>query len=128
MKKMFVYGSLKKGFFNHFRFGFGDKAVFLGTSIAHDVSLVALNPHYPHAFVNKGGIVRGEVYELDDKEIEDSIEWMEQGAGYTQHKVVLDEGEGEAVMYVADTNTARYIDEAITERNLPLLEEWKEAA
>jgi gamma-glutamylcyclotransferase (GGCT)/AIG2-like uncharacterized protein YtfP len=124
--KLFVYGSLKRGFFNHHRFGFGAAAKFLGTSIAHDVSLVALNNHYPHAFINKGGVVRGEVYELEDKEIIDSLDRMEDGAGYERHLVMLAGGEP-ATMYVASSHTAMEIAKAIKGRKLPLLEEWREA-
>jgi gamma-glutamylcyclotransferase (GGCT)/AIG2-like uncharacterized protein YtfP len=97
---LFVYGSLKKGFFNHNRFGFGTYAKFLGKGTARNVSLVRMGSlPYPHAFKNEGGEVRGELYELKDKRIAAALEDMEIGAGYQPLTVTVNGRE--ATMYVA---------------------------
>lgn len=122
--RLFVYGSLKKGFFNHNRFGFGDAAKFVGEGTASGVSLVRLGDlPYPHAFVNEDGQVKGEVYDLDDERIANAIDAMEHGAGYHPHTVNVNGDD--AVMCVADdwTVNAR-IKPALA--GAKIMEEWKE--
>jgi gamma-glutamylcyclotransferase (GGCT)/AIG2-like uncharacterized protein YtfP len=123
--RLFVYGSLKKGFFNHNRFGFGDAAKFLGSAVARDVSLVRLgNLPYPHAFKSEGGEVVGEVYELEDTRIADALDQMERGAGYEPLLVQIDEEGEEAMMYVADDWT--YNNRIKPAVGGTIMREWKE--
>lgn len=123
--RLFVYGSLKKGFFNHDRFGFGRSATLLGEGVVKDVSLVRLgNLPYPHAFKNAGGEVKGELYELNNPDIAEALEDMERGAGYMPHLVTIN-GE-DALMYVADGWTEKHRIRPALANNAEFITEWKE--
>lgn len=104
--KLFVYGSLKRGFFNHTRFGFNKIATLIGEAMVSGVSLRHLSGYpYPHAVLDPNGVVEGELYELDrDSYPAESIERMELGAGYKPVEVVavVNEREHTAKMYVAN--------------------------
>lgn len=103
--KLFVYGSLKRGFFNHGRFGFSDVAKFIGPAVARDRALLQLrNLPYPHAVEEPEQEVVGEVYELDDEYALRNISRMERGAGYYAKETMVECGESifPATMYVAD--------------------------
>jgi gamma-glutamylcyclotransferase (GGCT)/AIG2-like uncharacterized protein YtfP len=75
--RVFMYGSLKRGFFNHGRMG---PQKFVGPATAKGFTLVSLGP-YPGAVRARGRRVFGEVYDLTSRQYED-IERMERGAGY----------------------------------------------
>lgn len=121
--RLFVYGSLKRGFFNHYRFGFGYKAKFLGEAEAQGVSLVHYKGlPYPHAALHEGGSVKGELYELDDEFVLRSLDRMERGAGYKGVMVdVSVEGQdlSPALMYVVDTKGMNFDTSRGT-----VIEEW----
>lgn len=123
--RLFVYGSLKKGFFNHDRFGFGDAATFLGEGTASGVSLVRLGDlPYPHAFVNEGGEVKGELYELEDTRIADALDAMERGAGYESRQVQVNGAD--ATMYVADERIRAFRIVPALAAGAEPIQEWKE--
>lgn len=108
MRTIAVYGSLKKGCYNHKRFG-------LGEPMAHaEVSgSMYVNPHqgYPRLF--KPGIKTGgardkaypvEIYEVSDN-LYRTLDMMEQGSAYTPTVVAFDvEGRGlvEATVWFCD--------------------------
>jgi gamma-glutamylcyclotransferase (GGCT)/AIG2-like uncharacterized protein YtfP len=125
MTTLFVYGSLKRGFFNHNRFGFDKAARFIGEGTAEGVGMVRLGRMpYPHAYHAPGMRIAGELYKLHNKRVEEAIEQMEIGAGYKPIEVQV--GEHTAKIYVADDNTARYIHQQIEEGKAEALVEWRE--
>ncbi len=60
MKKVFVYGTLMKGFNNH---GLLKDAKFIGKAIISDYALYCVTPYYPGIVRQYGSAVNGEVYE-----------------------------------------------------------------
>lgn len=63
--KLFVYGTLKKGFYNHF---YLKNAKYLGKAkTLHPYPLIAPKRYYPYLVdkKGKGKIVKGELYEVD---------------------------------------------------------------
>lgn len=121
--KLFVYGSLKRGFFNHDRFGFSGAAEFLGEGTASGVALTQLRGMpYPHAFKYPDSVVKGELYELNNKQIADALDRMERGAGYVPHDVEVN---GElATMYVANDEVAAHSIFKDGKPSGKVLEEW----
>lgn len=81
MKRLFVYGTLKKGRYNHERFGM-DHATFVRIATINGYSMYT-NGIYPAAVKGKDSdSIVGEVYDVPD-ELYDRIERMETYAGYT---------------------------------------------
>lgn len=103
--KLFVYGSLKRGFFNHTRAGFDKEATFVAPATARGVALKHIDGYpYPHATEDTIGTVRGEVYEVDTNgSMMDYIRRMEQGAGYKEITVpvTVDGAEDTASIFVS---------------------------
>ncbi len=96
MTKLFVYGSLKKGKFNHTRYDF-HKSKFLGGDKVQDFALVQKHP-YPFCIEEKGCVVIGEVYEVND-EVMEGLDRMEKGAGYKRVDIIT-KGGVKACIYV----------------------------
>lgn len=81
---LFIYGSCKKGFYNHSRFGL-DKVPFKGTHIIKGFHLIDLGA-YPGLInsPNGEGKVRGELYEVEKNSADFKIlDKVERGANYT---------------------------------------------
>lgn len=101
--RLLVYGTLKKGFFNHTRYGFGEKSKFLGAAEVNGYSLV--QPErvpFPYCIANCDGTVKGELYDVPDDVIQ-SLDYMEAGAGYKRVQVTLTNAK-KAYIYVDGTN------------------------
>lgn len=95
MVLMFVYGSLKKGYWNYYNYGL-DKEMFVGNAKLHNAEIYDLGA-FPAITPtdNRENVVYGEVYDVLNKETVDRITAMETGAGYTVKEkfVVMDNGE-----------------------------------
>jgi len=76
--KLLVYGTLKKGYYNHDTFL--STAKYLGERKVHGYTLYSLGS-YPTAVKEKDSYINGELYEVDNNTMH-SILWMERGAGY----------------------------------------------
>lgn len=63
MMKVFVYGTLKKGYSNH-QFYMND-AKFIREATASGFSMVN-GPGFPFAFKKKDSLIQGELYEIDE--------------------------------------------------------------
>lgn len=92
---LFIYGSLKKGEYNHKRFNFHKIAQRLGAATTRDLTLYTPDAvPYPIALRNPvpGKVVRGELYWVDDRTADGqallySLLQMELDAGYTVAEV-----------------------------------------
>lgn len=86
--KIFIYGSIKKGFYNHERFNF-HKLPFLGEKTLKNHCLLNLGV-YP-GMVSNGNpsdSVKGEVYEIDSSGEDFAfLQEVEENAGYSLAKV-----------------------------------------
>lgn len=105
MSKVFIYGSLKKGFFNHARFDFDKKTKFLGNAILKGAKMYDLGS-YPCIVLtsNKTDVVHGELYEYLDSECEEKIKNMELGAGYTEVEVDISGEKYKTFIFEKDPN------------------------
>lgn len=101
MNCCFFYGTLKRGHYNNERFSGKLKFVCIGS--VYDHALVSQNAYYPHAIELQGGIITGEVFDLDDATLA-SINSMEFGAGYKIKSVGVRTEHGfiECLMYYSD--------------------------
>ncbi len=94
---LFIYGSLKKGEYNHKRFDFHKIAQRLGAATTRDLTLYTPDAvPYPIALRNPvpGKVVRGELYWVDDRTADGqallySLLQMELDAGYTVTDIVV---------------------------------------
>ena len=82
----FVYGTLKKGQFNHTRYGFDQKTKYLGEGVLDGAKLYDLGG-CPAIILtkNKRAKVYGELYECSDSELLQNIRFME--GSYLERKV-----------------------------------------
>ena len=100
MKNVFVYGSLKKGLFNHSLISENPRNRFIRKGFVYGYSLYVLHSYpaiKPASSTNK---IYVELYNLTD-EVFDFIDRMERNAGYTPVEVVDDEGKS-GIIYVYD--------------------------
>lgn len=109
MTKLFTYGTLKKGHYNHDRF-----ADTLGTEIeAEDkvlgFALVQDNDFYPTAIQKENHEVIGEVWDVTDPVLWKTLERMEIGAGYKMQKVTTEKGH-EVTIFYSDRFTAKELE------------------
>lgn len=91
---LFVYGSLRKGQYNHIRYEIDmRRLVFLGMGKTKpEFTLVDFGP-YPGLYAGGSTAVVGELYELDaEHHMAKCIEYMEVGAGYRQQDITLEDG------------------------------------
>lgn len=89
--KVFVYGTLMRGRTNHACLN-GSR--FLGTGKVEGLGLYNVTPFYPGAVREEGGVVLGEVYEIDAATLAD-LDYLEgNGMLYRREKfpVVLETG------------------------------------
>lgn len=99
---VFFYGTLKRGHYNYERFKSG--LCYLQSDAVDNYSLVEANPYYPHAVVDVGGVIYGEVFQVMDERTFNSIDNMELGAGYKQELITTVGGKS-CIMYLS-TNKA----------------------
>jgi len=79
--KIFVYGTLKKGFYNHSCLG--NNCKFLGNKKILGYTLHDTGKGYPAAVETKNKFITGELYDISPTQYK-SIKAMELGAGYEE--------------------------------------------
>ena len=99
MHKVFIYGTLKKGFPNYDRY-MHEKYYICKCKTIDPYPLVVANKYYSPVLINEKGngvIVSGELYEIDKRTIErlDRLEGVDTDWGYTKHTIdiITDSGE-----------------------------------
>jgi len=90
MSLVFIYGSIRKGNFNHTRYGFDKNTKFLSNAKLNGAKMYSLGS-YPCIVLtnNPDDIVYGEIYEYLDEETETKIRQMEIGAGYVEKEICI---------------------------------------
>lgn len=98
--RLFVYGSLKKGEYNHPRFGM-DHALLLGTTALPGFRLFH-NGAYPAAVPDEQSryFLMGEIYEVG-ADLAATIARVEKGAGYKD--IIVESPLGPVVIWVKET-------------------------
>jgi gamma-glutamylcyclotransferase (GGCT)/AIG2-like uncharacterized protein YtfP len=105
--RIFVYGSLKKGYINNERY-MRDGAKYVRHAIINGYTLHQ-HPHgYPVMFPDEQGIVFGEIWAVDDWTLE-SLDYIEYGSGY--ERKIVDTIEGNAVDSYVYTTIGRKLAE-----------------
>ena len=95
MKKVFVYGTLMQGFSNY---GLLQEARFLGPAVLNGYGLYCVTPYYPGIIPKQGAAVRGEVYEVDNKTLE-QLDGLEAGGElYVRHEVLCTLADGRKML------------------------------
>lgn len=91
MGRIFVYGSLRKGHYNHNYLNFNTKTKYLDTVKLKKAKLYDLGD-YPCVVVTDepSDVVVGEIYEFSDLELEDIVRRMELNAGFIKETVVIE--------------------------------------
>ena len=114
---VFIYGSLKKGHYNHTRFGFNTAAWFWGEVTLTGAALYNLGA-YPCLVMtgNPEDTVRGELYEYLDDECRDMIHDMELSAGYRLHTVEVDGEDAETYVFDTIPEGAKIVEGGVWER------------
>lgn len=89
--KIFVYGSLKKGFGNH---SFLSDSTFLGTTTTAEstYSMLSLGA-FPAVIPGGENAIQGELYEVDDSTLQDIDKLEGNGSFYERAQVSLSNGE-----------------------------------
>lgn len=121
MPKLFTYGTLKKGHYNHTRF-----ADTLGTEVeakdtVQNFALVQDNLYYPTAIKEKDHTVIGEVWDITDPVLWKTLERMEIGAGYKMEEVKTTKGH-DAIIFYSDRFTKEQLQELNMFQFFPLNE------
>lgn len=118
MTKLFIYGSLKRGFLLH-RFLEGQK--FLGEATTQPKYKLLSFGVYPELIQSaKGNGIKGEVWEVDDDCLAD-LDQMEGSAGYRRMKVELvTPFHNKVVMgYITNTKESKHCPDCGTEWKKP---------
>jgi gamma-glutamylcyclotransferase (GGCT)/AIG2-like uncharacterized protein YtfP len=89
MVKLFVYGTLKKGYRNHHVLG--TDAVFIGNGAVLDMTMHQ-GPGFPYAVPKADAQIRGELYELPDLIACDRLEGYPHHYLRSQYHVWLNDG------------------------------------
>ena len=89
--KIFVYGTLKRGFCNHF---YLDGSTFLGTTTTRDRYFMCVDHGIPYVFMGRKGngfkgFVKGEVYLVDGAVLKSIDELEEHPHEYFRERVEL---------------------------------------
>lgn len=100
-QRVFVYGTLKKGFGNH---GFLKNSKYLGTDMVDDHTLVR-GIGFPYMVEMKGGDVAGEVYEVNKATME-KLDMLEGYPSHYQKKEVEGILRGKMQAYYIDIESA----------------------
>lgn len=114
MKNMFVYGSLKKGFFNHPLISENPRNKFIRKGVVEGYKLYALWSYPCIKPATQNDKVYVELYSLSE-EVFERIDRMERQAGYTPVEVEDDEGKA-GIIYVYDNE--------VNENNLVQFGQW----
>ncbi len=103
MTRVFIYGSLKKGFYNHQRCNM-DKAQFIINTVIHNAKLFSLGS-YPAVILDgeEADIVYGEIYDIPD-DVFKPIQQMEIGAGYSQRTISINDENVEIFVFDQDSS------------------------
>jgi gamma-glutamylcyclotransferase (GGCT)/AIG2-like uncharacterized protein YtfP len=99
--KLFVYGTLKKGHYNHKRFHMDTQTMIEPEDTVRDLSLVMTNEYYPTAILDLNSHITGEVWYISDERMLAKLRAMERSAGYSEVTVMTEKGH-EAILF-ADT-------------------------
>lgn len=99
--KIFVYGTLKKGHYNHKRFHMDTQTMIEAEDKVRDLSLVMTNEYYPTAILDLDSHIVGEVWYITDESMLAKLRAMERSAGYSEVKVITKKGH--EVLIFADT-------------------------
>ena len=88
--RYFVYGSFRKGHYNHVRFGFTDNVLFVNSAVLCGAQMYDLGD-YPCIVLthNPEHKVIGEIYEFCSESLEQRICHIEIGAGYSVVKALI---------------------------------------
>jgi gamma-glutamylcyclotransferase (GGCT)/AIG2-like uncharacterized protein YtfP len=98
-KKVFVYGTLKKGFYNYYRLGLRTGAKYLTTGSITGFAMHDLG-YYPCIVKStEGDEVHGEVFEILKTDLFKLMVYMEESSGYKAVKVEIDEHDCMAFVY-----------------------------
>jgi len=102
--KVFVYGTLRKGFYNHFLLS---NSTFLGETetIKEDYTLKSLGV-FPGVLLKGNNKIKGEVYKINRVTM-DSLDSLE-GFPDFYNKTLVDTGLGKAFMYYLTTGYEKY--------------------
>lgn len=110
-RKIFVYGTLRKGNYNHVYLHFNLKTKYLGTTILKKAKMFNLG-YYPCVVLtgNPTETVVGELYEFIDPEFEDLIRQMELSARYIEKIVTIDREKYSIYIFENEPRNAEIID------------------
>ncbi len=90
--KLFVYGTLKRGFSNH---NFLEEATFLDNAITlKSYLLISPKKEYPYLLEQKGKKVEGELYCIKYKDLKKIDRLEESGSYYLRKKIKLKDSQG----------------------------------
>ena len=94
---IFVYGTLKQGFYNHF---YLEDAEHLGIHITEPVYTMVSLEHYPAVIPTGSTSIHGELYRID----QETFYRIDELEGYPifYSRIQIDTGAGKAWMYVID--------------------------
>lgn len=109
--KVFVYGTLKKGYGNH---SLLREAKFIGEALTLK-RFRLFDVGFPYAVPSqRGARLKGEVYEVNSPEIMKALDWLEGYPSHYKRQVIMVELENgqkiEAWIYVVDTPEGREIE------------------
>jgi len=97
--KVFVYGTLKKGFYNYYRLGLRTGAKYLTTGSITGFAMHDLG-YYPCIVKSaEEDEVHGEVFEILHEDLLELINWVESSSGYKAVKVEIDKHDCMAFVY-----------------------------
>ena len=109
MTRLFVYGTLRRGYYNYDRFQLARNARHRGATVVRGARLFDLGS-YP-AMVLTADVrrrVKGELLDVDDEAVVDGIRRMEEAAGY--HTVTVDTDAGAALTFVFERPPAGAVE------------------
>lgn len=87
MTTIFVYGTLKKGHYNHTRFKEEGLGKFVDNDSVLNMALIKTNPYYPTAIDYKNFHIDGELWEIEDPNLLTTLRQMEKSAGYKEKEI-----------------------------------------
>ncbi len=108
---VFIYGSLKRGHYNHTRFNFHTRTWYWGEAVLTGAALYNLGT-YPCLVMtgNQEDTVRGELYEYLDDSCRNMIHEMEFGAGYRIYDVEVEGEHAETYVFNSVPEGARIVE------------------
>jgi gamma-glutamylcyclotransferase (GGCT)/AIG2-like uncharacterized protein YtfP len=119
--RLFVYGTLKQGFRNHYYLAASN---YLGKFVASNIAIIN-RPDYPYAVPKEGAKATGEIYELDRESLDkiDMLEDYDPGNANSHYRrmYITFEGLGRVWIYLIG-------DEELAERlatQYGLVDEWQ---